>query len=242
MSSTRSTTVRSVGPRSPRGTGVRRAGVRAALLSVPLVVGVLATATVPAAATASGTAAATGAGAGFGSGKSLTCRGEGVDPKAVVRYKTSTVIDAPLSTIWKLQTDVERWPSWQAGVETMERLDHGPFRKGSSFRWTTPVPVTPSTPATTLEITSTVKQLKRKSCIRWEGPAIGEGLRIDNGVHVWNFTKVKGGVLVQTEETHVGAQSEADPQTATELLGGGLEAWLRELKAAAEARAGNASR
>ncbi|MCF3123736.1 SRPBCC family protein [Streptomyces arenae] len=240
MSSTRSTSVRSAGPRGPRGTGVRRAGVRAAQLSVPLVVGVLAAATVPAAATASGTGF--GPGSGSSSGKSLTCRGEGVDPKAVVRYKTSTVIDAPLSTIWKLQTDVERWPSWQAGVETMERLDHGPFRKGSSFRWTTPVPVTPSTPATTLEITSTVKQLKHKSCIRWQGPAIGEGLRIDNGVHVWNFTKVKGGVLVQTEETHVGAQSEADPEIATGLLGGGLEAWLWELKAAAEARAGTASR
>ncbi|MEV5983265.1 SRPBCC family protein [Streptomyces sp. NPDC052114] len=247
MSSTRSTDVRHNGVRrtdvptgdvrsvNARTSGARRTGVRAALLTVPLVVGVLATAAVPAGATASGSHHP-------GSGKSLTCRGQGVDPKAVVRYRTSTVIDAPLSTIWKLQTDVERWPSWQAGVETMERLDHGPFRKGSSFRWTTPVPATPSTPATTLEITSTVKQLKHKSCIRWEGPAIGDGLRIDNGVHVWNFTEVKGGVLVQTEETHVGAQSEADPDKATELLGGGLEAWMRELKVAAEARADAESR
>lgn len=201
---------------------IRTTSVHAALLTVPLVVGVLGTAAAPAGATTH-------------PGKSLTCRGQGVDPHALVRYKTETVIHAPLRTIWKLQTDVERWPSWQAPVKTMKRLDHGPFRKGSVFRWTTPAPATATTPATTLEITSTVKQLKRNSCIRWTGPAIGEGLRI-NGVHVWNFTKVKGGVRVRTEETHTGDQVEANVPLATEILAKGLKAWLRDLKTTAEAR------
>ncbi|MFD7118905.1 SRPBCC family protein [Streptomyces sp. NPDC059892] len=203
---------------------IRSTGVRAALFTVPLVVaGVLGTAAAPAMATPH-------------PGKPLTCRGEGVDPEALVRARTETVINAPLSTIWKLQTDVESWPSWQPHVETVERLGHGPFRKGSAFRWTTPIPPNPATPATSLEITSTVEQLKRDSCIRWTGPAIGEGLRI-NGVHVWNFTKVKGGVLVRTEETHTGAQVEADVPTATKILADGLEGWLDDLKTAAEARA-----
>ncbi|TMR29537.1 SRPBCC family protein, partial [Nonomuraea zeae] len=73
------------------------------------------------------------------------CRGQGVDAGSPIRYRTDTVIDAPLSTIWKLQTDVERWPSWQPPVTTIERLDHGPLRKGSRFRWTTPAPATPTT-------------------------------------------------------------------------------------------------
>lgn len=164
------------------------------------------------------------------------CRGEGVDPTARIRYRADVVIDAPLSTIWKLQTDVEKWPSWQAPVLTNERLDHGPFRKGSRFRWTTPAPATPTTPATTLEITSTVRQFQRGACILWNGPAIGEGLRIDEGVHLWRFEKVEGGVRVHTEETWTGAQVEADVPTATAALGWGLEAWLRDLKVAAEAR------
>lgn len=63
-----------------------------------------------------------------------------------------------------------------------------------------------------VQITSTVQQIKHHSCIRWTGPAIGEGLHID-GVHVWNFTKVKGGVRVSTEETHTGPQVEADTGT-----------------------------
>ncbi|MGI5447789.1 SRPBCC family protein [Streptomyces sp. CA-243310] len=158
-----------------------------------------------------------------------------------VRHRSEIVINAPLDTVWKLQTDVERRPHWQTPVETSQRLDRGPFRRGSAFRWTVPVPPNPSTPATRLEITSTVRQIERGACLRWTGPAIGEGLRID-GIHVWNFTRVKGGVRVSTEETHTGAQVEADVPTATAILREGLEAWLRDLKSAAESRAGHRPR
>ncbi|MFH9712696.1 SRPBCC family protein [Streptomyces luteogriseus] len=166
------------------------------------------------------------------------CGGRGVDPAALIRYESDVVIKAPLRTIWKLQTDVEGWPSWQPPVTTMERLDPGRLREGSRFRWTTPAPATPHTPATTLEITSTVRQLRNQDCVLWKGPAIGEGLRIDEGVHLWTFREVKGGVRVHTEETWTGDQVEADVPTATEALGQGLEAWLRELKATAEERSG----
>ncbi|MFH8477549.1 SRPBCC family protein [Streptomyces sp. NPDC018055] len=200
----------------------------AALLTVPLVAaGVLATAAAPA-----GAATTTPR-----PGAPLTCQGKGVDAEALVRARAETVIDAPLSTVWKLQTDVERWPAWQAHVTGADRLDHGPFRPGSAFRWTTPIPPNPATPATSLDITSTVKQLKPNSCIRWTGPAVGEGLRID-GVHVWSFTKVRGGVLVRTEETHTGEQVDANVPFATEILQQGLDGWLADLKTAAEARSG----
>lgn len=191
-----------------------------ALTAVPLAVAVLGATAPPAEAA---------------SPHSLTCHGRSVDPDARVRYRTAAVIHAPLRTIWKLQTDVERWPSWQPHVESVARLDHGPFRPGSAFRWTTPVPPNPATPATSLDITSTVRQMERGSCIRWTGPAVGEGLHID-GVHVWNFTRVKGGVLVRTEETHTGPQVDADVPAATRILGDGLEAWLGDLKKAAESQ------
>lgn len=167
---------------------------------------------------------------------SLTCRGHGVDPDAKIRYQTETVIHAPLETVWDIQTDVADWPAWQPPVTTSVRLDHGALRPGSAFRWTTPVPATAVTPATTLTITSTVQQMKHGSCIRWTGPAVGGGILI-NGVHVWNFTKIPDGVLVTTEETHTGPQVDADVPLATELLSTGLDAWLSELKTTAEARA-----
>ncbi|MFD8385662.1 SRPBCC family protein [Streptomyces sp. NPDC059679] len=209
-----------------------RTGVRAAALTVPLtIVGVLAAAVPPAQAAP----AQTQASATRHNGPSQ-CRGEGVDTSARIRYQSDAVIKAPLSTVFKLQTDVERWPDWQPPVLTMKRLDPGPLHRGSQFRWTTPAPATPTTPATTLEITSAVQQLQRNHCILWRGPAIGEGLRIDEGVHLWTFTKVKGGVRVHTEETWTGAQVEADIPTATAALGTGLEAWLHDLKTTAESR------
>ncbi|WP_079142660.1 SRPBCC family protein [Streptomyces sp. LUP30] len=162
------------------------------------------------------------------------CRGHGVDPAARIRYRSDVVIHAPLARVWRLQTDVERWPVWQPPVTGVERLDAGPLRRGSRFRWTTPAPATPTTPATTLEITSTVRQLQRGGCLLWSGPAVGEGLRIDEGVHLWTFTEVDGGVRVHTEETWTGAQVEADVPMATAALAAGLEAWLHDLKTTAE--------
>ncbi|MER5963549.1 SRPBCC family protein [Streptomyces sp. NPDC002057] len=210
-------------------------GIRTALLSIPLALGLLSTAATSSGATDSAAPHASRPDA------PLTCRGEGVDPDALVRHRTDVVIAAPLRTVWKIQTDVERWPSWQTPLESVQRLDHGPLRKGSAFRWTMPVPPNPSTPATSLEITSTVRQIEREACIRWTGPAIGEGLRID-GVHVWTFTKVRGGVLVRTEETHTGAEVEANVPVATQLLREGLETWLRDLKSEAETQARGGSR
>ncbi|MFE9724216.1 SRPBCC family protein [Streptomyces sp. NPDC005794] len=205
--------------------------VRATAATAALaVVGILAsTAPAQAAPARAGTADRTG---------TLRCQRQGVDPTALIRYRSDTVIKASLSTVFKLQTHVERWPSWQAPVLSAKRLDPGPLRKGSQFLWTTPAPATPTTPDTTLNITSTVRQLDRDSCIRWSGPAVGDGLRIDEGVHVWTFAEVTGGVRVQTEETWTGAQVEADVPTATAVLGAGLDQWLRELKATAEAHDG----
>ncbi|MEV4826771.1 SRPBCC family protein [Micromonospora sp. CA-248260] len=204
----------------PTWPGIKR--MLAASLAMTTILGVLAT---------SAHASTQSSGANSGAPR---CAGESVDPNAKIRYRTEAVINASLRTVWKLQTDVERWPSWQPPVLTSRRLDSGPLRAGSSFRWTTPVQETHLNPATTLVVTSTVHQLQRQKCVRWSGPAVGEGLRIDEGVHVWTFTEVGGRVLVRTEETWRGRQVEADVEFATAALGAGLEVWLRDLKTTAE--------
>ncbi|WP_330272965.1 SRPBCC family protein [Lentzea sp. NBC_00516] len=167
---------------------------------------------------------------------SVTCEGQGINPAAQLHHRTETRINAPLDTVWKVQTEVEGWPAWQKAVTTAKRLDEGELKAGSKFEWTTPAPATPVSPATTLNITSTVLGIKTGECVRWSGPAVGQGLGIDEGVHVWTFTEVDGGVLVRTEESWTGAQLEADPATAIKVLAPGLDFWLADLKAAAEAR------
>lgn len=119
--------------------------------------------------------------------RSLMCQGEGIDPTAQLHYQTQTFIKAPLSTVWRVHTDLAAWPDWQRAVSTMQPLTPGRLRPGSRFRWT---------------------------------------------------TKVPGGVILRTEESWTGAQIEADPATAIRYLAPGLDEWLADLKARAEAEAG----
>ena len=200
--------------------------VRTALLALPL-----------AGAVVLGGVAAPAQAADASQVRSLTCQGQGIDPAAELHYQTQIFIKAPLSTVWRVHTDVGAWPRWQRAVSSMDKLTQGRLRPGSQFRWTTPAPATASTPATTLVVTSTVQDVRPGQCIRWVGPAVGDGLRIDRGTHVWNFIEVPGGVIVRTEESWTGAQIEADPATAIRYLAAGLDEWLADLNAAAEARA-----
>jgi uncharacterized protein YndB with AHSA1/START domain len=165
---------------------------------------------------------------------SLTCDGQGVEPTASVRYRTERFIAAPRERVWAEHVNVVAWPQWQQAVTTNELLDPGPLHPGSRFRWTTPVPESPLSPATTMTITSTVQQVQAGRCIRWTGPAEAPGVRIDRGVHVWNFEDAPGGTRVITEETHAGPQIEQNIPLGTQVLGIGLEAWLDALKARAE--------
>jgi uncharacterized protein YndB with AHSA1/START domain len=53
-------------------------------------------------------------------------------------YRVSVEIDAPPARAWAELTDVERWPEWTASVTRVERLEAGPFGKGSRVRVTQP--------------------------------------------------------------------------------------------------------
>ncbi|WP_409181178.1 hypothetical protein F9C11_32510 [Amycolatopsis sp. VS8301801F10] len=120
---------------------------------------------------------------------------------------------------------MEAWTSWQkpAAPMTVRWLDPGPLRRHSRFEATVHVP---TTPPSTVVISSTVRQFQRGECLSWTGPADSAGYHID-GAHVWTFRPSRDGVLVRTEESHSGPQ--ADP--ASDM---GLETWLSDLKTAAE--------
>jgi uncharacterized membrane protein len=49
-------------------------------------------------------------------------------------FTKSIHIDAPPETVWKVMTDVERWPDWTRSITTLKRLDKGPFAVGSRAR------------------------------------------------------------------------------------------------------------
>ena len=49
-------------------------------------------------------------------------------------YEISAEIDATPDQVWRVMTDVERWPEWTPSMTRVERLDPGPFQVGSTAR------------------------------------------------------------------------------------------------------------
>ena len=167
------------------------------------------------------------------------CDGATINRSASITSAHDLLVDAPVDRVWGLLTDVEGWSDWQQAVTSIERVDSGALAAESQFIWTTPVPESQLSPADTLTITSTVQQVDPGNCLLWQGPAIGESIQIDEGIHLWTFTEVEGGTLVHTEESWdapvLSALEGADAEAAEGMLGGGLEAWLENLKVTAEA-------
>jgi uncharacterized protein YndB with AHSA1/START domain len=143
-----------------------------------------------------------------------------VDASAPVISREDIVIDAPLSRVWRIQTDVENWPAWQPGVSSSVKQTPGALRPGSSWVWSTEG----------LEgITSTVKEVRPERRIVWGGPAQGI-----TAVHVWTFTRAEDGVHVHTEESWTGDPVTADAAYLQEALDASLRHWLLNLKETAE--------
>ncbi|MFJ2193816.1 SRPBCC family protein [Kitasatospora sp. NPDC087861] len=150
------------------------------------------------------------------------CGDARIDATAPVITRENILIHGPLRTIWKIQTDVEKWPTWQPDVVTVVQDTPGPLRPGSVFRWTTQG----------LNITSTVKKVEHDRCLAWGGPAQGI-----TAIHVWTFTPTRDGVLVHTEESWTGAPVDADQAALQAALDNSLHNWVDNLKHEAEAQA-----
>jgi uncharacterized membrane protein len=46
-------------------------------------------------------------------------------------FETSRHVDAPTQPVWEVLYDVARWPEWTPTVDSLKRLDDGPFQVGS---------------------------------------------------------------------------------------------------------------
>jgi uncharacterized membrane protein len=49
-------------------------------------------------------------------------------------FETARHIDAPTQPVWEVLFDVAHWPEWTPTIESVERLDNGPFHVGSRVK------------------------------------------------------------------------------------------------------------
>ena len=140
-----------------------------------------------------------------------------IDRTAPVIAHHEIDIKAPLETVWRLQTDVNHWPTWQTDI-TAARLD-GPFEPGSSFTWT----------SYGFTVTSTIYAVAERARTLWGGTAQGV-----MGTHEWVYAQTPTGTHVATLESFSGQPVQADATAMQSALDKSLTDWLGHLKATAE--------
>ena len=143
-----------------------------------------------------------------------------VDRSAPVVAVQEIDIEAPLNTIWRLHTDVNSWPTWQADI-TAAHIDDV-LEPGASFDWT----------SYGFSVTSTVYEVAEQARVLWGGTSGGI-----TGIHEWVFSQAPGCVHVTTTESFAGEPVEADAAGMQSLLDMSLVAWLGHLKLAAKSSA-----
>lgn len=140
-----------------------------------------------------------------------------VDTQAVLVARSETLINAPIDTVWALQTDINRWHEWQPDVVSA-RLE-GDLTTGTIFRWK----------AAGLNITSTLQIVELKKRIGWTGNALGL-----QAIHLWEFKAQDNSTWVATEESLSGVMARLLKLFDKKFLEKSLEKSLATLKATAE--------
>jgi uncharacterized membrane protein len=143
-----------------------------------------------------------------------------IDRNAPVITRDEIVIKAPLGTVWNLFTNINAWPQWNKEIESASL--QGPLDVGAVFHWSTAGMI----------IASTISELIPQQRIAWSG--LVQGIM---GIHVWRFTEVEDGVLVQTEESWDGEPVRLQVDFLQQALDKSIRSWLESLKRAVESRA-----
>ena len=135
---------------------------------------------------------------------------------SLITIEASDVIQSEIKAIWRLMSEVNRWPEWNKAI-SFARLE-GVFVKGTPFRWTSGV-----------NIRSTLEDVIINKRIVWSTKSVGV-----KTVQSWEFKKTDEGVLVFVSQSAEGWLTKIASQAVTKKLHKNLNEFLFSLKHAAE--------
>jgi len=143
-----------------------------------------------------------------------------INEQAPVIGASEIEIAAAPELVWDVLTAIDRWPSWNPQVKSMDM--QGGIAEGSQFRWK-------AGPGT---IASTIRRVEPPRLIAWTGKTFS----ID-AIHVYRLEARDGKTFVRTEESYEGLVARLFRGPLQKTLDAALEEGLGHLKAEAERRA-----
>jgi uncharacterized protein YndB with AHSA1/START domain len=141
----------------------------------------------------------------------------GINRAAPVVGKSELEISAPPERVWAVLTELDRWPTWNADVKSMQL--EGPVAPGSAFRWK-------AGPGT---ISSMIRRVEPPHLVAWTGKTLGI-----KATHFWILEPREGRTFVRTEESYDGLVAKILRRSLQRTLDGALERGLQYLKTEVE--------
>ncbi|MCX7985831.1 MAG: SRPBCC family protein [Bacteroidales bacterium] len=136
-----------------------------------------------------------------------------INKDAPVKSKNQIEIKAPIKTVWKVLTDIKRWPKWQKAVTKTEII--GNIEEGKAFYWK----------ADGLSFRSKIHTIKPYLAFGWTGTTIGA-----SAIHNWTFIEKDNQTIVVVEESLQGIFPQLFKKYFQKNLDNGVLKNLQELK------------
>ncbi len=138
---------------------------------------------------------------------------QNINHKAPVSCAKSIVIPAPASHVWKVLTDINRWPEWQR--EISKARVNGPLEAGTTFDWKTGG----------MAIHSTLHTVQPSTHFGWTGKVMGI-----YAIHNFSLLEENGQTTVRAEESMEGLLASLFRKSFGKSLEKGMLSWLEALK------------
>lgn len=140
-----------------------------------------------------------------------------LDSKAAVRQSGSITIDAPVEEVWRLMSDIEKWPTWNPNIKRAKL--YGALEPGSRFVWK----------AGPGSITSVLEVVDTHRLLAWSGQTMGI-----KAVHIWRLVSKDGKTVATTDESWDGFLAHLMKKQSQKTLRGAILSGLELLKQEAE--------
>jgi len=143
-----------------------------------------------------------------------------INNSAVLKTSKEIEIHAPVTTVWKIHSDINTWEKWHPDISSA--LLKGSLETGSTFEWK----------SDGYKLKSTIMKADENNILGWKGAGFGA-----SAIHVWEFSTLdNGNTLVRTKESMDGWLVKLFKGIMNKKLNNSLDTWLAALKAQAESK------